>query len=79
MPFALSHGARIYWRLDGAADKPALVLLTSIGTDLSLYDPVVPLLTPDFRICGSTPAATAPPTRPRATIASTCWPTTCWR
>jgi 3-oxoadipate enol-lactonase/4-carboxymuconolactone decarboxylase len=50
MPFALSHGARIYWRLDGAADKPALVLLTSIGTDLSLYDPAVPLLTPDFRV-----------------------------
>lgn len=50
MPFALSQGARIYWRLDGAADKPALVLLTSIGTDLSLYDPVVPLLTPDFRV-----------------------------
>jgi 3-oxoadipate enol-lactonase/4-carboxymuconolactone decarboxylase len=50
MPFALSQGARIYWRQDGAADKPALVLLTSIGTDLSLYDPVVPLLTPDFRV-----------------------------
>ncbi|EJL30825.1 3-oxoadipate enol-lactonase [Caulobacter sp. AP07] len=50
MPFATSHGARIYWRADGAADKPALVLLTSIGTDLSLYDPVVPLLTPDFRV-----------------------------
>lgn len=50
MPFASSHGARLYWRQDGAADKPALVLLTSIGTDLSLYDPVVPLLTPDFRV-----------------------------
>lgn len=50
MPFATSHGARIYWRQDGAADKPALLLLTSIGTDLSLYDPVVPLLTPDFRV-----------------------------
>jgi 3-oxoadipate enol-lactonase/4-carboxymuconolactone decarboxylase len=50
MPFAISHGARLYWRQDGAADKPALVLLTSIGTDLSLYDPVVPLLTPDFRV-----------------------------
>ncbi|WP_454759578.1 bifunctional 3-oxoadipate enol-lactonase/4-carboxymuconolactone decarboxylase PcaDC [Caulobacter segnis] len=50
MPFATSHGAKIYWRQDGAADKPALVLLTSIGTDLSLYDPVVPLLTPDFRV-----------------------------
>ena len=50
MPFASSHGARLYWRQDGAADKPTLVLLTSIGTDLSLYDPVVPLLTPDFRV-----------------------------
>lgn len=50
MPFATSHGARLYWRQDGAADKPPLVLLTSIGTDLSLYDPVVPLLTPDFRV-----------------------------
>ncbi|PZR32421.1 3-oxoadipate enol-lactonase [Caulobacter segnis] len=50
MPFATSHGARLYWRTDGAADKPVMVLLTSIGTDLSLYDPVVPLLTPDFRV-----------------------------
>jgi len=50
MPFALSQGARIYWRADGAADKPALLLLNSIGCDLSLYDPVIPLLTPDFRV-----------------------------
>ncbi len=50
MPFAISHGARLYWRQDGAADKPAIVLLTSIGTDMSIYDPVVPLLTPDFRV-----------------------------
>lgn len=50
MPFAVSQGARIYWRADGAADKPVLVLLNSIGCDLSLYDPVVPLLTPDFRV-----------------------------
>ena len=50
MPFATSHGARIYWRLDGAADKPVLVLLNSIGLDLSLYDLAVPHLTPDFRL-----------------------------
>ena len=50
MPFAISHGARLYWRQDGAADKPALVMLTSIGTDLSLYDLVIPMLTPDFRV-----------------------------
>ncbi|KRA73889.1 3-oxoadipate enol-lactone hydrolase [Caulobacter sp. Root656] len=50
MPFILSQGARIYWRADGAADKPVLVLLNSIGCDLSLYDLVVPMLTPDFRV-----------------------------
>jgi hypothetical protein len=38
MAFATHDGVRIYWRLDGAADKPVLVLLNSIGTDLSLYD-----------------------------------------
>lgn len=55
MPFArhigASHdGARLYWRLDGAADKPALLLLNSIGTDMGLWDAVVPLLTPQFRV-----------------------------
>jgi 3-oxoadipate enol-lactonase/4-carboxymuconolactone decarboxylase len=50
MPFATSHGARLYWRLDGAADKPVLVMLNSIGLDLSLYDLAVPHLTPDFRV-----------------------------
>jgi 3-oxoadipate enol-lactonase/4-carboxymuconolactone decarboxylase len=50
MPFTVSQGARIYWRADGASDKPVLILLPSIGTDLSLYDLVVPLLTPYFRV-----------------------------
>jgi 3-oxoadipate enol-lactonase/4-carboxymuconolactone decarboxylase len=55
MPFArhdgASHdGARLYWRLDGAADKPALLLLNSIGTDMGLWDAVTPLLLPQFRV-----------------------------
>ena len=50
MAFATHDGARIYWRLDGAADKPALVLLTSIGTDMGLYDAAAPLLLADFRL-----------------------------
>ena len=50
MPFASHDGARLYWRLDGAADKPALLLLNSIGTDMGLWDAVVPVLTPQFRV-----------------------------
>lgn len=50
MPFSDGAGARIYWKLEGAADKPALVLLNSIGTDMSLWDRCVPLLLNDFRL-----------------------------
>jgi 3-oxoadipate enol-lactonase/4-carboxymuconolactone decarboxylase len=50
MPFASHDGARLYWRLDGAADKPAILLLNSIGTDMGLWDAVTPLLTPQFRV-----------------------------
>ncbi|MCU4178678.1 3-oxoadipate enol-lactonase [Bosea sp. BH3] len=49
MPFAASSGARIYWKLDGAEDKPALVLLNSIGTDMSLWDAAMPGLLASFR------------------------------
>lgn len=50
MPFATSSGARIYWRLEGSDDKPALALLNSIGTDLSLWDAAMPNLLTSFRI-----------------------------
>jgi 3-oxoadipate enol-lactonase/4-carboxymuconolactone decarboxylase len=50
MPFAERDAVRIYWRLEGEADKPALVLLNSIGTDMALWDPAVPHLLPAFRL-----------------------------
>ncbi len=51
MAFAkAADGSRLYYRLDGAADKPALVLLNSIGVDIGLYDRTVPLLLEDFRL-----------------------------
>ncbi len=50
MPFATSSGARIYWKLEGAEDKSALILLNSIGTDMSLWDAAVPALTGSFRL-----------------------------
>lgn len=50
MPFAIRDGVRLYWRLEGADDRPTLVLLNSIGTDLSLWDGCVPHLLPAFRL-----------------------------
>jgi 3-oxoadipate enol-lactonase/4-carboxymuconolactone decarboxylase len=50
MAFASNGGVRLYWRLEGAADRPVLLLLNSIGTDLGLWDFVVPHLLPRFRL-----------------------------
>jgi 3-oxoadipate enol-lactonase/4-carboxymuconolactone decarboxylase len=50
MAFATNHGTRLYWRLDGEADKPVLLLLNSIGVDMHLWDSLVPLLTPQVRV-----------------------------
>lgn len=50
MAFTSRDGVRLHWRLEGAADRPVLVLLNSIGTDLSLWDRTVPLLLPAFRL-----------------------------
>lgn len=43
-------GTRLYWRLDGADDRPILVLLNSIGTDHHLWDAAAPHLLPVFRL-----------------------------
>lgn len=50
MPFAIRDGVRLYWKLEGAAERPALVLLNSIGTDMALWDGCVPHLLPAFRL-----------------------------
>lgn len=51
MAFAKADdGARLYFRLEGAEDRPVLVLLNSIGCDLGLYDRAAPLLLEDFRL-----------------------------
>lgn len=44
MPFVQSHGARIHWKVEGAATNPPLVLLASIGTDMDLWDAALPAL-----------------------------------
>lgn len=50
MPFATRDDVRIYWTLEGAADRPVLVLLNSIGTDMALWATTVPHLLPAFRV-----------------------------
>ena len=50
MPFAIREDVRLYWKLDGAPDLPALVLLNSIGTDMALWETSVPHLLPAFRL-----------------------------
>jgi 3-oxoadipate enol-lactonase/4-carboxymuconolactone decarboxylase len=50
MPFVSRDGVRLYWKLEGADERPVLVLLNSIGTDMSLWDAAVPHLLAAFRL-----------------------------
>ncbi|RYY27101.1 MAG: 3-oxoadipate enol-lactonase [Sphingomonadales bacterium] len=50
MPFVIQNGARIYWKLEGERSNPPLVLLNSIGSDMDLWAPVLPLLRPHFAL-----------------------------
>lgn len=50
MPFTSVPGARLYWKLDGRDGTPALVLLNSIGTDMDLWDAVLPRLRESFTV-----------------------------
>lgn len=50
MPFTSVKGAQIYWKMDGREDAPVLVLLNSIGSDMDLWDPVLPYLRNSFRL-----------------------------
>jgi len=50
MPFTIRDRVRLYWKLEGAEDRPPLVLLNSIGTDLGLWDAALPHLLPAFRL-----------------------------
>jgi 3-oxoadipate enol-lactonase len=43
-------GCRLAYRLDGAADKPVLVLSNSIGTTLHMWDGQIAALTTHFRV-----------------------------
>ena len=50
MAFASRGGARLYWREDGRADGPPILLLNAIGTDMALWDAALPPLARTFRV-----------------------------
>ncbi len=50
MPFLSRDGARLWWRTDGDPSKPALLLGNSLGTDLTLWEPILPQLLDRFHV-----------------------------
>ncbi|HLY17337.1 MAG TPA: alpha/beta fold hydrolase [Bryobacteraceae bacterium] len=50
MPFAQSEGARIYYRLEGVADRPLLVMVHSLGADHGMWDPQAAALAGHFEV-----------------------------
>lgn len=41
---------RLHYRVDGPKDGPPVVFANSLGTDMRLWDPILPLLPPGLRI-----------------------------
>src|ERR1043166_920015 len=50
MPTVQSNGCPIHYELEGADDKPALMLCNSLGTTLHMWDGQMPALTQHFRV-----------------------------
>lgn len=50
MPFADLGTVRLHYTMDGPAEAPALVLSNSLGTNLHMWDCVVPMLAASHRV-----------------------------
>jgi 3-oxoadipate enol-lactonase len=50
VPFVEIKDLRMYYELDGPAAAPALVLSNSLGTNLTLWDPQLPIFAKSFRV-----------------------------
>jgi len=50
LPFVTVDNARLYYRLEGNDDRPALILSHSLGADHGLWDLQMPDLLPHFRV-----------------------------
>jgi 3-oxoadipate enol-lactonase len=50
VPFVETKDLHMHYELDGPAGAPALVLSNSLGTNLSLWNPQLPILAKSFRV-----------------------------
>src|SRR5262245_55817158 len=50
MPFVTVDAGQVHYRLEGPAERPVLVLVHSLGSDLSLWNPQVGPLARQFRV-----------------------------
>ncbi len=50
MPYADLAEARLRYRFDGPEDGPVLVLSHSLGTDMAMWDDVLPALAEEYRV-----------------------------
>jgi 3-oxoadipate enol-lactonase len=50
MPFVNVGACVLHYLMEGSADEPALVFSNSLGSDLRIWDPIVPQLANHFRI-----------------------------
>ncbi len=50
MPHADLDDVRLHYEFDGPADKPVLVLSNSLGTNLHMWDSVMPSLTGEYHV-----------------------------
>jgi 3-oxoadipate enol-lactonase len=50
VPFVETRNLRIQYQWDGPPDAPTLVLSNSLGTNLALWDPQVPVFSKQFRV-----------------------------
>lgn len=50
MPFANGTEGRLYWRVNGRDGAPVLLLLNSLGTDMGMWDDIIPLLHDSFKV-----------------------------
>ncbi len=74
MGFAVRSGVRLYWRLEGARERPTLLLLHPLGSDLNIWDRTLPLLTARLRVLRMDLRGTAPPISVRVTTRCRRWP-----
>jgi 3-oxoadipate enol-lactonase len=50
MPFINTGDCVHHYQIEGTADRPALVFSNSLGSDLRIWDPIVPYLVGDLRL-----------------------------